>query len=323
MTNQQKNSQSELKTDSSNTTEEKVAVKKDRIVRKGAYTPEDNPYYQMKTNDHDEVVGLIQAAEIELADLKLRKALMESDFNELLTSYKGLIVPNVEISAIAKKTLLEYFTYELLRPLTSIGLKPSELGYDIWENKHFLTTYQLNEDNDLELSFKLNPLEQRFTTEFMPFIAISPETMEVKIADDQALELIRLWHTDHVFSRNQLSLVNYDINQLLNHFRELGFTVHPSLFDNTQPLNVALESEFSMETQVLDEIFITTMENPEYDFEKTGQDAYQVLLDQEQKMDIRKKENDHTMLLIDSENRKRSILDFFTNYPFLVPLMVR
>ena len=83
--------------------------------------------------------------------------------------------------------------------------------------------------------------------------------MAVTVADEQVLELIRLWHVDHVFSLNQLSLINYDLNQLLSHFRTLGFTVAPSLLDNARPLQVRLESEFPLEQSVLDDIFITAI----------------------------------------------------------------
>lgn len=278
-------------------------------------------YYQTKQNDHDEIVLLIGAAEKELADLKLRKSLMEADFSQLLAEYNRLIVPKVEISTIAKKTLLEYFSYELLKPLLSIGLK--QAAYDTWETKHFLTKYELDSKEDLMLQFKINPVDQRFTTDFMSLMTISPKTMQVTVNDPQVLELIRLWHAEKVFSMNQLSLVNYDLNQLLNHFRDLGFAVNPSLLDNTQALHVALDSEFPLETQVLDDIFVTAMENKAYDFEKTDADSYQVLLDQNQKIDIRKNDANQTNLFINSEDRKRSILDFFVNYPFLVPLMVR
>lgn len=285
-------------------------------------TRDEDAYDQTKTTDHQEIVRLIAAAERELADLKLRKSLMEADFANLLTEYNRLIVPQEDISVIAKKTLLEYFSYELLRPLHSVGLRPAN-AYDLWESKHFIVNYQLDNNMDLDLSFKIDPVDNRYTTDFMPLIKISPKTMKAEVVEAQVLELIRLWHAQHVFSLNQLTLVNYDLNLILNNLRKLGFDVKPSLLDNTQVLKVELESEFPLETSILDDIFITAMENDDYDFEKVNQLEYQVLLDQNQRIDIQSDNQGQTKLYIDSDNRKRSILDFFTNYPFLVPLMVR
>ncbi|EOT43514.1 MULTISPECIES: hypothetical protein [Enterococcus] len=280
-------------------------------------------YLQNKETDHDEIVLLIAASEKELADLKLRKSLMEANFDELLTEYRRLIIPQVEISTIAKKILLEYFSYELLKPLHSVGLKPAESNYDVWETKHFLVQYYLDESQKLIFNFKINPVDQRFTSEFMPLMVIDIEQMKITVNDDEVLALIHLWYADKVFSKNQLSLVNYDINLLLQHFRELGFDVAATLLDNTQELHVKLTTDYQMATPVLDEIFIITMENEEYDFEKNKDNHYEVLLDQEQKVAIYPDDDDQTALFIDSNNRRRSLLDFFTSYAFLVPLLVR
>ncbi|MGX7133193.1 hypothetical protein [Enterococcus songbeiensis] len=280
-------------------------------------------YYQTKETDRQEIVRLIEAAEEELADLRLRKSLMEADFDQLLAKYKELLSTDQRISPIAKKTLLEYFSYELMKPLATVGLQPSGIAYDIWSTKHFYLRYQLNAEDQLLFSFKLIPLDQKFTTEFMPLLTIQPDSMEVAVDDEQLLELIRLWHAEKIFSKDQLSLVNYDLNLLLSHFRQLEFVVQPSLLDNTQPLAVSLESEYPLQEKILDEIFITAMENPDYDFEKNSGVSYEVLLDQNQRLLISGFENGHTKLFIDSDQRKRSLLDFFTSYPFLVPLMVR
>lgn len=285
-------------------------------------TTEAEAYSQNKQADHDEVQRLIESAEQELADLKLRKSLMEGDFAYLLEEYRRLILPEKEISIIAKKTLLEYFSYELLQPLHSIGLRQGE-RYGYWDTKHFQIRYGLDEEQNLALSFKMTPIDSRFTTDFMNFMTVRPAEMAVIVADEQVLELIRLWHVDHVFSLNQLSLINYDLNQLLSHFRTLGFTVAPSLLDNARPLQVRLESEFPLEQSVLDDIFITAMENPDYDFDQQTPERYRVLLDQEQNLTIGLGEQGQTSLFIDSNNRRRSLLDFFTGYSFLVPLMVR
>lgn len=326
MNNEMEKEKNDLVSVDDSSTEQQTVVDETEMLAEEAVeteTPVVEEYYQTKDNDHQEIVRLIEVAENELADLRLRKSLMEADFDELLSKYKSLILTEENISTIAKKTLLEYFSYELMKPLTSVGLKPADAAYDIWETKHFLIRYHLNAENALEFSFKIAPIDQRFETAFMPLIRVVPETMEVEVNDEQVLELIRLWHTEKVFSKDQLSLVNYDLNLLLNHFRELGFSVQPSLLDNTSPLAVDLESEFPLEEAVLDDIFITTMENRLFDFEKKGNDVYEVLLDQNQKIEISSQEDGHTNLFINSEQRKRSLLDFFTSYPFLVPLMVR
>lgn len=285
-------------------------------------TTEAESYYQNKMADRDETQRLIEISERELADLKLRKALMESNFENLLKEYQRLIIPQVDISVIAKKTLLEYFSYELLQPLHSVGLQQTN-SYDIWQSKHFLIKYSLDNNENLMLSFKMNPIDPRFTTDFMHLMTVKPGSMVVTVEDDQVLELIRLWYVERVFSLNQLSLINFDLNQLLAHVRELGFTVEPSLLDNAQPLQVPLESTFSLDGAVLDDIFITTMENPDYDFEQQTEGRYRVLLDQGQTITISDGQAHQTNLFIDSNNRRRSLLDFFTTYPFLVPLMVR
>ena len=49
------------------------------------------------------IESLIEQAEIELADLRLRKAIMEADFDELCHHYQTLIIGNQDISIIAKR----------------------------------------------------------------------------------------------------------------------------------------------------------------------------------------------------------------------------
>lgn len=310
-----------IETDSEMESEE-LSAAEDKINREVPRDSSQERYYQNKEGDHQEIQQLITTAERELADLKLRKALMEADFSQLLQYYQELILPKEPISPIAKKTLLEYFSYELLKPLASVGLEQTN-SYDVWQSKHFLIQYQLNDRQDLALNFKMTPIDSRFTTDFINLMTVKPGELVVEVEDNQVLELIRQWHVEHVFSANQLSLINYDLNQLLSHFRTLGFSISPSLLDNAQPLQVRLDSEFPLEEAVLDDIFIKTMENPEYDFETLVNQQYQVLLDQEQKMTISQTEQGETSLFVDSDNRRRSLLDFFTSYPFLVPLMVR
>ena len=280
-----------------------------------------NSYYEMKNHDHHDLVQWITSAEQELADLRLRKRLLEADFKGLLEEYRRLIITNEPISTIAKTNLLEYFSYELLKPLESINLQQAD-SYNTWSTKHFLVAYQLNNDFSLSFNFKMDVVDARFDAPYMPLLIVHPQEMSVEVDEKQVLDLIYLWHNEKIFSRSQLSLINFDLNQLLSWFRELGFEVKPSLLDNAHALAVDFESELPLEISVLDNIFITTMESEEYDFEKIAENHYQVLLNQEQKVDIHT-ENEQVRLFIDSNERRRSILDFFTHYPFLVPLVVR
>lgn len=278
-------------------------------------------YYEEKAQNHAEIVSWIASAEKELADLRLRKTLLEDNFSDLLREYRRLIITDAAISTVAKTSLLAYLTYELLKPLKDATLKQTET-YNIWQAKYFLIKYQLTDKRELALNFKMNVIDSRFTANFMPLILLDLQEMTAKVDESQVLELIRLWYSEKVFSRNQLSLINYDLNRLLANFKQLGFSVAPSLLDNTRALEVNLESEFPLETRILDNIFITTMESTEYDFDKIGQADYQVKLNQEQKVYIHAKQN-RTQLFVDSNSRRRSILDFFTHYPFFVPLIVR
>lgn len=278
-------------------------------------------YYVLKEKDHQAIMNLIGKREDELADLYMRMALLEADFVELLEAYCQFIIPNVPISKIAKTNLLAYFSYELLKPLKAVGLTQTDKE-NVWKSKHFDVAYELDKNNDLALSFKMEVVDARFESAYMPLILVHPKEMTVEVDEKQVLKLIHLWHKDKIFSHNQLSLINYDLNQLLAWFKELGFEVAPSLLDNTHALKREFSSELSVDTKVLDDIFIITMESTDYDFEKIDDTHYQVKLNQEQTVDIFS-ENGKTRLFIDSNNRRRSILDFFTNYPFLVPLIVR
>ncbi|MDN6639843.1 MAG: hypothetical protein L0L10_03590 [Tetragenococcus sp.] len=280
-----------------------------------------DPYYKEKAQNHDEIVSWIASAEKELADLRLRKTLLEDGFSELLSEYRRLIVTDAAISTVAKTSLLTYLTYELLRPLKDATLKQTET-YNIWQAKYFLIKYQLTDKRELALSFQMNVIDTRFEAKFMPLITLDLQEMTTTVDEHQVLELIRLWYSEKIFSRNQLSLINYDLNRLLANFKQLGFSLSPSLLDNTRALAVDLESEFPLETRILDDIFITTMDSTEYDFDKIGQADYQVKLNQDQNVFIHAKRN-KTYLFVDSNNRRRSILDFFTHYPFFVPLIVR
>lgn len=278
-------------------------------------------YLMAKESYKAEIEQWITDTEQDLADLYLRKKILEADFQTLLDQYKTFILQNQDISTIAQTNLITYFSYELLKPFQSVGLEQTE-HYNTWETNHFYTAYQLNESNNLVFYFKLKVVDDRFLVDYLPLLTINVGEMTVGINDTHVRTLISLWYSDKFLSRSQLSLFNQDINDLLKYLKEQGFEVQPSLLDNTQALSLRLVSDFSISQTVLDRIFITTMENPDYDFEWLGEEKYQVQLNQEQTITIERHENE-TELFIDSNHRRRSILDFATSYPFLVPLFVQ
>ncbi|WP_267644000.1 hypothetical protein ACJK13_06405 [Enterococcus faecium] len=289
-----------------------------------AYEITENPgYLEGKEQDHQDIVSLIETAEAELADLRMRKDLIESDFPQLLESYDRFILNEEPISTIGKTSLIEYFTYELLKPLNDIGLERSNSAYDTWKTRHFSINYTLNGQNELVFSFVLPTIDQRYQVESMSLLNVSPETMEINVQDDRVLSLIRHWSVDRVFSAGQITIFNHKLNQLLAHARTLGFTVNQTLLDNTKPLRLNLQSEFELTNEVLDDIFIVAMKNPSYDMEKINETTYQVRLDKGQSLTITTNEKDQTVLSISSGDYPRSVIDFFINYEFLVPLMVR
>ncbi|KAF1296482.1 hypothetical protein BAU15_15400 [Enterococcus sp. JM4C] len=283
-------------------------------------------YYEKKEQNRSNIVDMIQVAETELADLKLRKALMESEFPELLGYYQNLLLDGSkypEMSTIAQATLLEYITYELLKPLTHIGLKYSTSELDSWETVHFQIYYLLGESNRLKFGFKLKPINNKYEAAYMEMFELDLKSMEVAIDDNQVLALIRYWSVDNMYSSVQLSVLNHELNQLLTHFKALGFKVAASLLDNGKPLDLHLESAFELSADILDSIFIIAMSTSEYDMEKTGDYSYEILLDKEQSLSVEANEQGNTNIDIQTGRINRSILDFFGSYPFLVPLMVR
>ena len=76
-----------------------------------------------------------------------------------------------------KKTLLEYYAYEFLKPLRSIGLMPTD-NYDVWKTKHFLVKFQLNEEKAMDLYFKLNPINSQYESQYLPLLTIYSDTHE-------------------------------------------------------------------------------------------------------------------------------------------------
>ena len=284
---------------------------------------ENQAYLSGKQNDHEDIVNLIAAAEEELADLRLRKYLIEADFNELLVAYHRYVLEDTPISTIAKTSLIEYFAYELLKPLNDTGLELSKQAYDVWETRYFSINYSLTPQKELMFSFVLPTIDQRYQVESINLMRVSPEHMTIEIDDDRVLALIRHWSVERVFSASQITIFNHKLNQLFAYARKLGFTVDQTLLDNTKPLRLDIASKFPATQEVLDDIFIVAMKNPQYDMEKLDSTTYKVLLDKGQSLQISLKDQTQTDLAISSGDYHRSVIDFFINYEFLVPLMVR
>lgn len=292
------------------------------LAKKEQALADNQSYLSGKEQDRQEIVQMIHEAEVQLADLRMRKAFIESGFSELLGAYQQYILADEPISPIARTSLVEYFAYELLKPLNDIGLELSRTTYDTWETRHFSINYALDDSDNLIFSFALPTIDERYQVDAINLLKVSPETMTIDVKDDQVLALIRYWSVERVFSVGQMTIFNHKLNQLLEHARQLGFTVNETLLDNTKVLRLNLQSEFELTEQVLDDIFIVAMEHPQYDMEKLGEDAYEVLLDKGQSLTV-SKEGEQTALFVSSGEYHRSVIDFFINYEFLIPLMVR
>ncbi|OJG22511.1 hypothetical protein RR47_GL000950 [Enterococcus columbae DSM 7374 = ATCC 51263] len=278
-------------------------------------------YDETKVRDHQKILTLIEAAELELRDLKLRKEIMEADFSTLTQLFHAYLVEEQAISTLAKQTLVEYLSYEFLRPLAHQGLNKGN-NFNLWSAKHFQVLHHLDEKNRIIFEIQMNGLDQRVVPEFIPLIAFDLEHTTVEIFDHQIAVFIRLWYEEGVYSRNQLALFNHDLNQLLNYARQLGFEVERSLLDNTYQLDTHFTSQNPVNTKIIDQLFIDTMEEDSYDFNLLADRQYQVLLDHQQEVQIQLDEHDIAQLAIKTATQRRSILDFLTSYPFLVPLLI-
>lgn len=294
--------------------EEKISVMKSQTLS------ENKTYLSRKKHHHQEIIDRIQITEEELANLRMRQYLIESDFPALLDAYNRYLLKEEPISSLAKASLVEYFTYELLKPLNDIHLELSKNSYDTWQTRHFSINYSINEQNELIFSFLLPTIKPQHQVEAIPLFKISPEMMEITVEDNHVLSLILYWYMDRAFSEGQITILNHKLNQLLVHARKLGFYVKKTLLDNTKPLDLSLQSKFDIPEKILDNIFILTMKNQQYDMNRQNNHMYEVLLDKGQSMII-SSEDGHTDLLISSGNYHRSIIDFFINYEFLVPLI--
>lgn len=279
-------------------------------------------YLAVKKQDRTSIDDMIDEAENALADLRFRKSLVEADFSELLAAYQDVFVEQtISASTIAKSSLLEYFTFELLKPLDKIDLQLAGDRFESWETKHFILNFELVEEKIIEFQLVMpSAAGDRFTNPIR-LMQVDPESMDVTVLNRGVLSLLKDCYGSHIYSAGQLSFVNHQMNEVMSHLRKLGFTVQDNLLDNSKPLNMAFDLPYVVSDDVLDEIFITTMSHKEYDFLKNRIADYTIDLGHEQTVNVQLKEKT-TSIALDTDKMNKSILEFFGFYPFLVPLIM-
>lgn len=288
--------------------------------------PETRRYFDGKEQNHENIIQLIGEAERELADLKLRKALMESDFTPLLDYYhKIFLTKELEASTVAEASAIEYLTYELLKPLEKIGLHYSQTVFDTWETKHFQIHYRKQEDQKLVFELLMPPSFANSKTPVITLLEVDTKAKQAKLFNEAAFTLLELCHAKHLYTVGQLSILNLRVNEVIAHLRELGFDVLDNLLDSSKPLALTVDLPYQVGEKVLDEVFITTMNHDEFDFEKLAAKEYQVQLERSQTVTIAQvpQFKDVTKITLNTADLNKSLLEFFGQYSFLVPLVVK
>lgn len=281
-------------------------------------------YYDNRNENYQDLLRLIEDAEKEIADLKFRKVLMESDFPTLLDYFKKIFVDEeFSISAIAKGALLEYFTFELIKPLENYGLHLSTNDFSTWESKHFNLSYRLTSANVINFSFMMPTSDGKFRNEKIKLMEVYPESMTVTVLNDAVLTLLKDCYNKHIYTSGQNSMFSREMNDVMAHMKELGFDFDDNLLDNSKPLDLSVDLHHKTPIDVLDRIFITTMNNDNYDFKKVGENSYLVALDGNQTVTIEQSPKDESSSLkLNTDRKNKSLIEFFGTYPFLVPLTI-
>lgn len=281
-------------------------------------------YYDNRQQSYQDLLELIDDAEKELADLKFRKLLMESDFSALLEYFNQIFVTKEEqASAIAKGALLEYFTFELIKPLEGHGLQLSTNDFSTWESKYFNLSYRLMDKNEIGFSFMMPTSDGKFRNEKIKLMEVYPESMTVKVFDEAILTLLKDCYTNHIYTSGQNSMFSREMNDVISHMKDLGFEFDENLLDNSKPLDRTVTIPHKIPVEVLDQIFITTMNNEKYDFKKIGTENYLVALDSKQTVTINQDDASQTCsLTMNTDRKNKSLIEFFGSYPFLVPLTI-
>lgn len=280
-------------------------------------------YYDNREENYQDLLLLIADAEKEIADLKFRKVLMESDFPTLLDYFKQIFIDEkLSVSAIAKGALLEYFTFELIKPLQNQELYLSTNEFSTWESKHFNLAYRLTSTNEILFSFMMPTSDGKFRNEKIKLMEVAPETMRVKVLDNAVLTLLKDCYNKHIYTSGQNSMFSREMNDVIANMKELGFEFEENLLDNSKPLDLSVDLHHKTPVDVLDKIFITTMNHKEYDFKKIGENSYLVALNDHQTVTIKQSADQTTSLKLDTDRKNKSLIEFFGSYPFLVPLTI-
>ena len=294
-------------------------------------TPQNKPvsdsslnYYDNRSENYQDLLRLIDDAEKEIADLKFRKVLMESDFPTLLDYFRKIYLKEeFSISAIAKGALLEYITFELIKPLENYGLYLSTNDFSTWESKHFNLSYRLTNENVINFSFMMPTSDGKFRNEKIKLMQVYPETMKVTVLDEAVLTLLRDCYNKHIYTSGQNSMFSREMNDVMAHMKELGFEFDDNLLDNSKPLDLTVDLHHKTPVDVLDRIFITTMNNENYDFKKIDENSYLIALDGNQTVTIEQNlQDESSSLKLNTDRKNKSLIEFFGSYPFLVPLSI-
>ncbi len=282
-------------------------------------------YYDNRQNNYQDIISLIDDAEKELADLKFRKKLMESDFDTLLRYFREVFLQKeYDVSAIAKGALLEYFTFELLKPLESHNLRLSSNDFSTWETKHYNLSYRLINDKEITFNLMMPTSEGNIRTEKIHLMTVYPETLKVTVLNEAVLTLLADCYQHHIYTSGQNSLFSHEMNSVFAHMKSLGFALGDNLLDNSRPLDLSFDLPHMANVETLDDIFITTMNNPKYDFKKVEENHYLVKLENNHTVEIvQDTAKKVTKLKLDTANSNKSLIEFFGAYPFLVSLALK
>lgn len=249
---------------------------------------------------------------------------MESDFPTLLDYFRKIYLKEeFSISAIAKGALLEYITFELIKPLENYGLYLSTNDFSTWESKHFNLSYRLTNENVINFSFMMPTSDGKFRNEKIKLMQVYPETMKVTVLDEAVLTLLRDCYNKHIYTSGQNSMFSREMNDVMAHMKELGFEFDDNLLDNSKPLDLTVDLHHKTPVDVLDRIFITTMNNENYDFKKIDENSYLIALDGNQTVTIEQNlQDESSSLKLNTDRKNKSLIEFFGSYPFLVPLTI-
>ena len=163
----------------------------------------------------------------------------------------------------------------------------------------------------------------KFRNEKIKLMQVYPETMKVTVLDEAVLTLLRDCYNKHIYTSGQNSMFSREMNDVMAHMKELGFEFDDNLLDNSKPLDLTVDLHHKTPVDVLDRIFITTMNNENYDFKKIDENSYLIALDGNQTVTIEQNlQDESSSLKLNTDRKNKSLIEFFGSYPFLVPLTI-